>query len=157
MCSHNPYKSPTEGSQPPPTPDHTARTDRQKPSEAQDKHPRAAAQTARPTHQLIRNKGGRGMSCPDFKRAESAESAGAPLHSTHALPHPGSCKYGPGSPVVISVCCACCQIEPPDTPWNTTLPSSVSRRAVRMVQPRFGYAVFTALILHEIIAGGRKT
>ena len=36
----------------------TTRTDRQKPPEAQDKHPRAAAQTARPTHQLLRNKGG---------------------------------------------------------------------------------------------------
>ena len=33
--------------------------DKQKPSEAQDKHPIAAAQTARPTHhELLRNKGG---------------------------------------------------------------------------------------------------
>ena len=36
----------------------TTRTDRQKQPEAQDKHPRAAAQTARPTHQPLRNKGG---------------------------------------------------------------------------------------------------
>ena len=40
----------------------TTRTNRQKPSEAQDKHPGAAAQTARPTHQLLRNKGGAPLS-----------------------------------------------------------------------------------------------